>query len=202
MRKKWQSCALLALSVACSGGGPDSQDPAAGAQEAVDRVVDGEVQSEAAPSDDCAAFQAAFGQVFEVDPGAVTFHASEVMDNTVCRATWPVAKPGPGHYENEANLTIMGETFDSPEAAVASLEGAVTTLTDGVSVDVRGEQRTVKSDFGDWVEGLGDRAITKKRSVLVASDGVRFTAGVKASADDAENQALAIELARQLVDRI
>jgi hypothetical protein len=202
MRKKWQGCALLALSVACSGGGSDSQDPAADAQEAVDRAVEGDVRSEAAPEDACAAFQAAFGQVFEVDPDAVTFRASDVMDNTVCRATWPVANPGPGHYENEASLTIMGQSFDSPEAAVASLEGAVTSLTDGVSVEVQGEQRTVKSDFGDWVEGLGDRAITKKRSVLVASDGVRFTAGVKASADDSKNQALAIELARQLVDRI
>jgi len=202
MSQKWLGFALLGFSVACGGGEAGSQDPAEGAQEAVDRALDGEALSEAAPADACAAFQAAFGEVFAVDSGDVTFRASDVMGNTVCGASWAVANPGPGHYGNEASVTIMGESFDSPEAAVASLEGAVTTLTDGVSVDVQGEQRTVKSDFGDWVEGLGDRAITKKRSVLVAADGRRLTVGVKASADDAENQALAIELARQMIDRI
>lgn len=201
MNKRWLCCPLLGLVIACGPGEADSQDSAAGAQEAVDRALAGDVQSESAPRDACSVFETAFGEVF-ADSGTAAFKSSEIMGNTVCRATWEVSETGAKRYGNEASLTIMGTSYDSPEAAVASLESAVTTLTEGVTVDVQGEERTVKSGFGNWVEGVGDRAITKKRSVLVAANGRRFTAAVRASDEDSENQALAIELARRVAGRI
>ena len=184
------ACPLVWLVVACGSGEGGSQDSGSARS-----------QPAGASRTACAVLEEAVPELFGVDKAAVTFRPSDGGGHDTCSASWPIPEGETAkRYGNEVSLTIMSTTYDSPEAAVASLESTVTTLTEGVSVDVGGEERTVKSGFGDWVEGLGDRAILKKRAVLVASGGRRFTVAANVSDDDAENQQRAIELARRVVE--
>ena len=107
-------------------------------------------------------------------------------------------KPPPSSYR--VSLTIVDQEFASPEAAVESLEGTVATMSEGMSVEVDGKEHKVQMEFGDWVDGVGDRAIwaPKANEMLVAHAGVRYAVAVSGFEDAAENQVQAIELAKRV----
>jgi hypothetical protein len=202
--KRFVFCCSIASIIACGPGEAGPQDVEEQAQEAVDRALAGEEPpAPASAGTACSMLEDLVPELVGVDLSAATVHPSAGGGHDVCSMSWPLAEgQSAKRYGNEVSLTIMKDTYDSPEAAVSSLESAVTTLTEGVTVEAQGREVTVKSGFGDWVEGVGDRAITKKRAVMAASNGRRFTIGVSVVDDDAENQAQAIELARAIAGRL
>ena len=163
-------------------------------------------------SEACSILEPIVAELLEVTPETATFRPSVQVGNDVCRVFWDI--PGLTGLDqarrfqdglrsnNEVSLTIMGETFESPEAAVVSLEQSVAALQEGITTTVGGRERTIQRDFGDWIDGLGDRAIEGETMVMVAAGGRRFTVGVGVSDDDDENLEIATEVARQVVGRL
>ncbi len=161
----------------------------------------------------CSVLQPLVDERFGVEPELLTVRSNELSGNDLCRVFWEIpgidtaeqvrrATDKDLRYQNEVSLTIMGTSYDSAAAAVASLEGTVSSLSAGVSVNTPSGPRTVQSEFGDWLEGVGDRAIAKGSSVLVAADGRRFTVAVTVTDAREENLEVAIELARRIVDEL
>jgi len=159
----------------------------------------------------CDVLEEIVGELFDADLSVVTFRPSEASGNKVCAASWEI--PGIDtaeetrravtkglRYNNEVTLTIMGRRFDTAEEAVADLERDVATLTKGITTTIAGRERTIKREFGDWIEGVGDKAIPTGNAVMVAANGIRFTTSASTTDDEAENQANGIELAKRIVE--
>jgi len=109
--------------------------------------------------------------------------------------------PKPPNSVAQVSVTLVATHFDSPAAAVVSLEDAVATLTKGVTVNVGGKDYEKKSSFGDWLDGVGDKAIfSDSGELLVADDGKRFSVAVKVSDDPGADREHAVTLARRITD--
>jgi len=102
------------------------------------------------------------------------------------------------------SLTITNQQFDSPQAAVDSLESSVVQLEEGITVTVQGKEHTTQVDFDDWLDGVGDRAAwaPKLSELVVAYAGVRFAVSVRGVGDAAECQARAIAVARRVMQTL
>ena len=203
--------AILCLTVACSGGSPEVQSDEG--QQAVDATPAATDTSEAASA--CTVLEGPMAELFDITPSDATFRPFQASGNDVCTVSWEIPDLDPQEelrrvqdpelrYNNEVSLTLMGATYDSAEAAVSSLEQTVTTLTEGIAVEVGGRERTVQNNFGEWIDDVGDRAIRGRRgnSLQVASAGRRFTAAVSVSDDEAENAALVVELAKRIITEL
>ena len=165
---------------------------------------------EAQDSEACSLLKAAVDDLFGDEASGATLRPSSASGNEVCRVIWDI--PGLDSAErtrravsvdlrdnNEVTLTIMGREFDSAAAAVASLEQDVETLSQGRTITVRGRERTIQRDFGDWLDGVGDKAISTGNAVMVAAGRARFTTSATTADDDADNLATGIELAERIV---
>jgi len=99
----------------------------------------------------------------------------------------------------QVSVTLMATRFDSDAAAVASLEEAVASLSKGVTVNVAGKDHEKKTEFGEWLDNVGDKAIfSDGGELLVASGGKRFSVTVSVSDDVAADRELAVELVGRL----
>ena len=165
-------CGLLVLSVISCGGRE------AGAGEAP-------ATAQEPVAGACSLLEGIVPDLLGADPEAVTFRPSSFRRQDICRATWAPSDQPNNRYANEVRLTILSTVYDSAEAAVVSLESTVTT-----------------SGSGDWVEGVGDRAIQNETSVQVAAKARRFTVSVSIADDPARYQERTLEVARRLVDRM
>jgi len=129
-----------------------------------------EMQSEAA----CEILKAGgLNDVFGAAEDSWSFRpASKVVPQALCTAT---GKSQDGASSWEVSLTIMRDRYDSPDAAVASLESTVKSLSEGITIKVAGK---------------------------VADQGTRFAVSVHGAGDPAQNKTLAIELARRIGDAL
>lgn len=135
-------------------------------------------------------------EVFGVESDSVNYRpGSKYIPHPLCTASWDT-------HAASVSLTVFNQTFDSPAAAVASLESAVAKLEEGITVTVRGKERTTQVDFDDWMDGVGDQAAwaPSNKELLVAANGVRFAVTVSGAGDDAASKAKAVEVARRVVD--
>lgn len=187
MTKHWMY-GLLLLSVIFRGGDEaGAQGTPATANEAPVRGSSSGQKGDAAA---CPLLEGIVPALFAVDAEAVTFRPSSFRRQDICRATWAPNDRADNRRKNEVRLTILGTVYDSPEAAVASLESTVRTGGTG------------SSGSGDWVDGVGDWAILNDTSVQVAAKARRFTVSVSTSDDAARNKERTLEVARELVDRM
>jgi hypothetical protein len=132
---------------------------------------------------------------------AYTEALMEWTQNKVKGEKTPMPKPVSG--ESRVSLTLVADSFDSSDAAVANLESAVETLSKGISVEVGGKTHETKMSFGEWIDGLGDAAIfSEKGELLVAAKAKRFSVNVEVTGDDATDRATAMELARKIIDML
>lgn len=202
MIKKLALMSMLCTTLACADEKETSASDPQG--DGADGSVGGEAQ------DACAVLEGPATELFGVDTSQATVRSNQLSGNDLCRILWEIPEIDQAERNkravdrdlrdnNEVSLTIMGTSYDSAAAAVTSLEESVKQLTEGVTVEGGGGEQTVQTEFGDWLEGVGDRAIRKGGSVLVAVNGRRFTAAVSVSDDKNENQTLAIELAKKIV---
>ena len=122
-------------------------------------------------------------KLFGVDPRVVSFRPSSFRGQDTCRANWAPPEDRDSRQANQARLTILGTVYESDEAAVESLESTVAT-----------------GGFGEWVEGVGDRAHQNETSVQVAASARRFTVSVTIVDDPARSRELMLELARAVAD--
>lgn len=166
--------------------------------------------------------------VFGSEANTATFRAgSKYVQNTLCTATWnkpdhealaaassqyetkkamakmmkqkfELAAPPPPSYT--VSLTMLDDEYDSTGDAVASLENAVAELSEGITVTVQGKAHTTQVEFGDWVDGVGDKAIwAPKLSELQVAEGKRrFAVSVTGYAEASQNLAKAVELANRI----
>lgn len=103
----------------------------------------------------------------------------------------------------QVSVTLMATRFDSDAAAVASLEEAVASLSKGVTVNVAGKDYEKKTEFGEWLDNVGDKAIfSDKGELLVASGGKRFSVTVSVSDDAEADREIAVALAGRLVESL
>lgn len=135
----------------------------------------------------------------ELDAARLAYEAARAMA-TVRRESFDDAPPPPSQYE--VSLTIIAQEYDSPAAAVASLEGAVAQLGQGVEVEVPGGNVLAQVDFEPWVEGIGDRAAWARglEELSVAHDGVRYAVLVRGFDDAARNRDWTTRLAQRLTE--
>jgi hypothetical protein len=209
----WNALLLCILLTACGRSETAAQDTAS-PQETVDRALSNETTSAAVEVDaPCALLEPIATELFIPPDTETNVREPTYSGNHLCIISWDI--PGIDseestrralskelRYNNEISLTMMGTTYGSPEEAVASLESSVASLTEGVTVKAGGREHTAKTEFGDWIEGLGDRAIRKGNSILVATGGIRFTVAASLSDDPAENHAKVDELARRIIDNL
>lgn len=213
---------LLALSVSAPAQSADELS------QAVERLLAGEGESKGAIACDVlssGALEDAFGPEAA---GASLRPGSKYVPHALCTATWdkpdaealqtayaeyemkkmmakatkqPFDEPQPPPPGFTVSLTLIDEAFDSPEAAVASLESAVEQLTEGVTVTVQGKEHTTRVEFGDWIEDLGDLAVwaAGPGELQVAHAGSRFAVGVSGNAENDQDYIQAVALARRLM---
>jgi len=109
--------------------------------------------------------------------------------------------PKPPRLSANVSITLMNSQFDSAEHAVADLESSVAYLEKGITVTVGGKEYEKKTEFGDWIDGVGDKAIfTDKGELLVAYNGSRFAVNVAVSDDPGMDREQAIVLAGHLME--
>ena len=109
--------------------------------------------------------------------------------------------PKPPRLSASVSITLMNSQFDSAEEAVADLESSVEYLAKGITVSVGGKDYERKTEFGDWIEGVGDKAIfTANGELLVAYNGSRFSVVVTVSDDPEMDREQAIVLATHLME--
>lgn len=127
--------------------------------------------------------------------------ASKYVPQALCTAT---AQSPDGAATYEVALMIMKTEFDSPAAAVASLESTVETLSAGKTIEVGGKEHTTQVNFEPFLYGVGDLAAwaPKLNELSVADRGVRFAVTVTGLGGSEENKAKAIELAESLGDAL
>jgi len=112
-------------------------------------------------------------------------------------------QPKPTKSTNEVSLTILGDSFDTSNEAVADLESKVATLSEGISVTVGGKVHETKMVFGDWIDGVGDKAIfSDKGDLMMAADGILITVKVAAMENTDLDHEKAIELASQIIPQL
>lgn len=112
-------------------------------------------------------------------------------------------QPKPPRGDNQVSLTLVADTFDSQAEAEASLESAVATLSKGITVEVAGKTHETKTSFGDWLDGIGDKAIfSEKGELMVVSGNRRIAVDVSVMGDDAQDREKAVELAQQVIDSL
>lgn len=172
-------------------------------------------------------------EVFRVDPSVIKYRRSipsKTAGHVVCRAYWDkpdkeamekayreammnwtmnrakgeeAAQPKYPNPQSEVSLTLTNNDFSSSQEAVSALEGNVQRLTQGVTVTVGGKERTTRMEFGDWVEGVGDRAIfTSKGAFMVANDARLITVSASVTGDEALDREKTIELTQALLERL
>ena len=170
-------------------------------------------------------------ETFGVDPSLVSYRRSvpvKSVGHVVCSASWgnpdkaamdaaymqklqdwtrnnatgkKAPMPKPPNSVAQVSVTLVATRFDSPAAAVASLEDAVATLAKGVKVNVGGKEYEKKTSFGDWLDNVGDKAIfSDSGELLVADDGKRFSVTVKVSDDPDTDREHAIALAARIME--
>ncbi|MGD2070098.1 MAG: hypothetical protein PVI57_15600 [Gemmatimonadota bacterium] len=136
--------------------------------------------------------------VFQVSEDGWSFRpASRFVPQALCTAN---ARSADGSSSFEVALTILKDRFDSPEAAVASLESAVETLSAGRTVEVGGRTRTIQVDFEPFIDRVGDQAAWAPRlnELSVAHRGTRFAVTVTGMGGPEGNRAKAIETATRI----
>lgn len=112
-------------------------------------------------------------------------------------------QPKPPKNTSQVSLTILGDSFNSADEAAADLESKVATLSEGVSVTVGGKVHETRMMFGDWIGGVGDKAIfSDKGGLMVAAHGKQFTVKVSAMETPEKNQEKAVELARHVIPQL
>jgi hypothetical protein len=172
-------------------------------------------------------------ELFEVDASIVTYDRSipvKRAGHVVCSARWDKPnkeeldkaysaammewatsqatgkkKPQPKYpsVDSRVSLTLSAGDFDSADDAVASLESTVATLSKGVSFEVGGQQHETKMSFGDWINGVGDKAVfSDNGELLIAYDAKRMAVSVHVMGDEAKDREKAIELAQRIIDRL
>ncbi len=172
-------------------------------------------------------------ELFEVDASIVTYDRSipvKRAGHVLCSARWDKPnkeeldkaysaammewamsqatgnkKPQPKYPSGDSrvSLTLSKGDFDSSEEAVASLESAVATLSKGISFEVGGKTHETKMSFGDWIEGVGDKAIfSDNGELLIAYDSRRLAVSVHVMGDEAKDREKAIELAQRIIDKL
>jgi hypothetical protein len=170
-------------------------------------------------------------ETFGVDPSLVSYRRSvpvKSVGHVVCSASWEnpdkaamdaaymqklqdwtrnnatgkkAPMPKPPNSVAQVSVTLVATHFDSPAAAIASLEDAVATLAKGVKVNVGGKEYEKKTSFGDWLDNVGDKAIfSDSGELLVADDGKRFSVTVKVSDDPDTDREHAIALAARIME--
>lgn len=136
--------------------------------------------------------------VFEVPEHGWTFRpASRFVPQALCTAN---AQGADGSPALEVALTIVKDRFDSPEAAVASLESTVESLSAGRTIEVGGRTRTLQVDFEPFIDGVGDQAAWAPglNELSVAHRGTRFAVTVVGMGGPDENRGKAIETANRI----
>lgn len=109
--------------------------------------------------------------------------------------------PKQSNSVNKVSLTLVADTFQTPAEAVANLESAVATLSEGISFEVKGKKHETRMSFGDWIDGVGDKAIfSDKGELMVAADARRFSIIVSVMGDEAQDLEKAIEVAQRIID--
>ena len=106
--------------------------------------------------------------------------------------------------QNEINLTIFGEEFETVERASANFEAAMRQLETGTTVEIQGEMKTMFKYDTEEVEGVGENArwVAGMNQVSVHSGKRVFHLGVKLHDTSEENKADAITLAVVLCEKI
>lgn len=141
-------------------------------------------------------------EVFDVSEDAWNYRpASKYVPQALCTATGR-SQDGSSNYE--VSLMIMKSAFDSPAAAVESLESTVKSLSEGMTIEAGGKTHTKQVEFEPFLDGVGDQAAwaPKLNELSVAHEGTRFAVTVTGVGDNAENKARAIELARVVGDEL
>ena len=199
---------LAVLALACGGSETtpqvaDAQDAAteAAAKAGVEKVAGDRREM---PSEDvCEIMKSGIlNEVLDANEESWNYRpASKVVPQALCTATG-TSQDGSSDYE--VALMIMRSKFDSPADAVASLEGTVKQLTEGLTITVGGKTRTRKVEFEPFMEGVGDQAAwaPKMSELSVAHKGTRFAVTVRGAGDSEANKAKAIELARLIGDAL
>ena len=138
--------------------------------------------------------------VLDVNEESWTYRpASEYVPQALCTAN---AQSPDGSSSYEVGLMIMKTDFESPAAAVESLESTVRSLTEGMTIEVAGKEHTTQVTFEPFMDGVGDQAAwaPKLNELSVADQGTRFAVTVQGTGDNAENRAKAVELAHRIGD--
>jgi hypothetical protein len=224
--RHWTVVAMILVALAVTGGGANAQDPAE-LQRTLERILAGEGEAKGEAACDVLRSGVLTGVFGDAAEAAELRPGSKYVPHYLCTASWNkpnheeleaafvkyemdkmVAKmkkeefdrPKPPAASYSVSLTVNDEEYASPPAAVKSLESAVETLSEGLSVEVYGKEHEVQMEFGEWVDEVGDRAIwtAKGNELLVAHAGVRYAVSVNGFDDPAENQAKAIELAQEV----
>ncbi len=197
-----RAAALLALAICCIGcsGGGAAVSATGGAKAEVDRILALEKAERSQAV--CAILQSGFlPEVFQVDPAEINFRpASPVVPHPLCTASWD----GADKARIEVGLTVTNLRFGTAAEAVTSLESTVAQLEEGITIKVRGRERTTQVDFEDFLDDVGDRAAWAPRwsELSVAHEGVRFAVSVRGAGDNEKSRSLAIELAQKIISAL
>ena len=109
-------------------------------------------------------------------------------------------QPKPVSGTNEVSLTLISDTFNTNEEAIASLEESVATLSKGITVEVAGKKHETKMEFGPWMDGVGEKAIwSAKGGLNFVYDARRYALKVSISDDDEQNRQAEISLAQRII---
>ena len=101
-------------------------------------------------------------------------------------------------------LTVAGYEFSDEAAAVSALEAMVGSLREGITVETDETSATFRSDYSERIAGVGAGAAWNPQmsQISAASGTLLFHLSVRVSGDEDEDKALAIELARSIVDAL
>ena len=101
-------------------------------------------------------------------------------------------------------LTVAGQEFSDEAAAVSALEAVVGNLREGVTVQTEETTATFRSDYSEWIAEVGARAAWNPQmsQISAATGTVLFHLSVRVSGDEAEDKALATDLAQRIVDAL
>ncbi len=112
-------------------------------------------------------------------------------------------QPKPPKGTNQVSLTILGDSFNSADEAAANLESKVATLSEGVSATINGKVHETRMGFGDWIDGVGDKAIfSDKGGLMVAANGKQFSVKVSAMENPEMDHEKAMELAQKIIPQL
>ena len=96
-----------------------------------------------------------------------------------------------------AEIKAQGIELEMPAVKIDRLIG------EGDTIKVGGKERTRKTEFGDWMESPGDKAIfTSKGTLMLAGKARLITVAVNAMADDSQDREKAVELAERVLEQL